>query len=386
MNTRLRSSNVHGRRWYLESPSRRAPRTHPYLGCPPSLHLSVRPHVSYQAILSTLLFSQNMSVTPVEVESISPPTGSAKPKPTYTDGNITVYSIPLFPKVDRDAHPQLQEDPSSKRKRRASSASPPRRDTDAGFSAESENLPLEERMRLNGFLPTNLVGKDAEQWREMVIKNMFPAKGSKSGKGTDAGVDADPPYVSALRRHPGSFNPAGSDKQLPRMNFTKDSELITPKRKPSLAYIVMGPKTRGKFDAKKADELGLKGRLRGVLANGTAVTFTTTDARGKEIERTVKPEECVGPGDNPAVCTGFARFLSFRNRLPRFPLGCDHPRHPHCRAYTGCHFCIHRIGFLRQVQVEKSGRPSRVSDKCRLSSLWTRCYRRLEVSSVHARI
>lgn len=327
-----------------------------------------------------------MSVTPVEVESISPPTGSAKPKPTYTDGNITVYSIPLFPKVDRDAHTQLQEDPSSKRKRRASSASPPRRDTDAGFSAESENLPLEERMRLNGFLPTNLVGKDAEQWREMVIKNMFPAKGSKSGKGTDAGVDADPPYVSALRRHPGSFNPAGSDKQLPRMNFTKDSELITPKRKPSLAYIVMGPKTRGKFDAKKADELGLKGRLRGVLANGTAVTFTTTDVRGKEIERTVKPEECVGPGDNPAVCTGFARFLSFRNRLPRFPLGCDHPRHPHCRAYTGCHFCIHRIGFLRQVQVEKSGRPSRVSDKCRLSSLWTRCYRRFEVSSVHARI
>jgi len=263
-----------------------------------------------------------MSVTPIEVESISPPTGSAKPKPTYTDGNITVYSIPLFPEVDGDAHPQLQEGSPSKRKRRASSASPPRRDTDAGFSAESENLPLEERMRLNGFLPTNLVGKDAKQWREMTVKNMFPAKGSKSGKGTDAGIDVDPPYVSALRRHPGSFNPAGSDKQLPRMNFTKDSEPITPQRKPSLAYIVMGPKTRGKFDAKKADELGIKGRLRGVLANGTAVTFTTTDAQGKEIERTVRPDECVGPGDNPAVCTVFA---SFRNRLPTFPLGCYHP-------------------------------------------------------------
>ena len=158
-------------------------------------------------------------------------------------------------------------------------------------------------MRLNGFLPTNLVGKDAEQWREMIISNMFPAKNPKSGKGADAGVDADPPYVSALRRHPGSFNPAGSNKQLPMMSFTKDSEPIASKQRPSLAYIVIGPKTRGKFDAKRADELGLKGKLRGLLANGTTVTFTTTDADGKEIERTVKPEECVGPGDNPAVCT-----------------------------------------------------------------------------------
>ena len=314
MNTSLRSSDVYGRRWYLESPSRRAPGAHSCLGCPPSLHLSVRPYVSYRAILSTLLFSQNMCVTPVEVDSISPPTGSVKPRPTYTDGNITVYSVPLFPEVDEDGNPphsQLQEGSSSKRKRRASSASPSRRDKYVGFSTEAKNLPLKERMRLNGFLPTNLVGKEAGQWREMTVKNMFPAKNPKSGKGADAGVDADPPYVSALRRHPGSFNPAGSDKQLPRMNFTKDSEPITSKQKPSLAYIVIGPKTRGKFNAKKADELGLKGKLRGLVANGSTITFTTTDADGKQIERTVKPEDCVGPGENPAVRTGIARSFSF---------------------------------------------------------------------------
>ena len=252
-----------------------------------------------------------MGVTPVEVESISPPTGTAKPKPTYTDENITVYSVPLFPEVDEDGNPQLQEDSSSKRKRRASSTSPPRKNKDVGFSTETKDLPLKERMRLNGFLPTNLVGKEAEQWREMTISNMFPAKNPKSGKVADAGVDADPPYVSALRRHPGSFNPAGSFKQLPRMEFTKDSEPITSKQKPSLAYIVMGPKTRGKFNATKADELGLKGKLRGLVANGTAVTFTTTNADGKEIERTVKPEECVGPGDNPAVRAGITGLFSF---------------------------------------------------------------------------
>jgi len=164
-------------------------------------------------------------------------------------------------------------------------------------------------MRLNGFLPTNLVGKEAEQWREMTVGSMFPAMNLKPGKGADKGVDADPPYVSTNRRHPGSFNPAGSYKQLPRMNLTKDSEPITSKQKPSLAYIIVGPKIRGKFDAKKADELGLKGRLRGLVANGTTVTFTTTDTGGKEIERTVKPEDCVGPGENPAVCLLIVRFF-----------------------------------------------------------------------------
>jgi ribonuclease Z len=262
-------------------------------------------------LLPTLLSSQNMGVTPTEVPSISPPTRAAKPKPTYTDKNITVYSIPLFPRVDGNGgslHSRSQEDSSSKRKRRASSASPPRRNEDLEFSAETRNLPLTERMRLNGFVPTNLVGKDAEDWREMTVSGMFPAKKPKPGMGSDAGIDADPPYVSTFRRHPGSFDPAGSDKQLPRMNLTKDSEPITSKQKPSLAYIVLGPKTRGKLDAKKADELGLKAKLRGLVASGNTVTFTTTDANGKQIERTVKPEECVGPGENPAVGTEIITF------------------------------------------------------------------------------
>jgi len=304
-----RSFDVHGRRRHLESPSRRSPGTHSCLGCPPSLRLPVRPLISLRTLLSTSLFSQSLAVTPVEVKSVSPPTGTVKPEPTYTDGTITVYSIPLFPEVDGDGNPtssRVQERPPLKRKRQASSVSPPRRGEDEGFSRESGNLPLTERMRLNGFRPTDLVGNEADQWRELVVAHMFPGNKPKSGNE----ADADPPYVSISRRHPGSFNPAGSDKQLPRMNFTKNSEPITHKQKPSLAYIVVGPKTRGKLDAKKADELGLKGRLRGLVANGNTVTFTTKDAHGKETERTVKPEECVGPGQNPAVCTGIPRLFS----------------------------------------------------------------------------
>ena len=313
MNMCLRSFDVHGRRWHLETPSRRPPGTHSCIGCPPPLHLSVRLHISLRTLLPTLPFSQNLGVTPVEVESASPPTGTARPKPTYTDENITVYSIPIFPEINESGNPTYpwpQESSSSKRKRRDSSASPPRRDKYEDFSTETKDLPLKERMRLNGFLPTNLVGKDAEEWRKMVVRGMFPANNPKPGEGASKGADTDPPYVSTLRRHPGSFNPAGSDKQLPRMSFTKDSEPITSNQKPSLAYIIVGPKTRGKFDAKKADELGLKGKLRGLVANGTTVTFTTTDADGKAIERTVRPEECVGPGDNPAVRAGSLDSLS----------------------------------------------------------------------------
>lgn len=301
-----RSFDVHGRRRHLQPPPRRPPGTHSCLGCPPSLRLPVRPLISLRTLLSTSLFSQNLGVTPVEVRSLSPPTGTVKPKPTYTDGTITVYSIPLFPEVDEDGNPtssRVQEGSPSKRKRRDSSASPPRRGGDEGFSRESKNLPLMERMRLNGFRPTSLVGKDADQWRELVVAHMFPANNHKLANETD------PAYVSS--RDFGSFNPARSDKQLPKMNFTKNSEPITPKQKPSLAYIVIGPKMRGKFDAKRADELGLKGKLRGLVANGATVTFTTTDADGKKIERTVKPEECVGSGENPAVCAGNARHFSF---------------------------------------------------------------------------
>lgn len=267
-----------------------------------------------------------MSVTPVEVQSVSPPTGPFKPEPTYTDKNVTVYSVPLFPTVDEDGSPlpELHEGSPHKRKRRAPSASPPRSRRDEDFSTDTQGLPLKDRMRLNGFLPTNLVGKDAEQWREMIVKHMFPAEnpGSRKVVEGDEVVDANLPYFT-LRRHPGSFNPAGSDKQLPRMNLTKDSESIVPHQKPSLAYIIIGPRTRGKFDAKKADELGLKGKLRGQVASGKTVTFTVTDADGKEVERTVSPEECVGPGDNPAVSLEIVRLSPVNS--PLSPSGCHRP-------------------------------------------------------------
>ena len=102
MTIRPRFFDVRGRRLYLGSPSRRTPGTHPLLAAHRlyTYRFVLVPHAGQ--LLSTLPFSQNMAVTPIEVEPTSPPTGTAKPKPAYGDNNITVYPIPLFPEVDND--------------------------------------------------------------------------------------------------------------------------------------------------------------------------------------------------------------------------------------------------------------------------------------------
>lgn len=90
---------------------------------------------------------------------------------------------------------------------------------------------------------------------------------------------------------------------------------------PSLAYLILGPRTRGRFNAQRADELGLKGPLRGRVSKGETVTFTVEvdDPRangGKgengerkkvRVERTVRPEECVGESEAPVVRLHFAQ-------------------------------------------------------------------------------
>lgn len=84
---------------------------------------------------------------------------------------------------------------------------------------------------------------------------------------------------------------------------------------PSLAYLILGPRTRGRFNAQRADELGLKGPLRGRVSKGETVTFmvevddpSANGGKGENgerkkvrVERTVRPEECVGESEAPVV-------------------------------------------------------------------------------------
>jgi ribonuclease Z len=175
------------------------------------------------------------------------------------------------------------------------------------------------------FDPATLEGNEAEAWRQLVIDHMFtwvepprkpqlppkPRKKGKRGQNTDDWDTAEiqpsqgesslpslpqlPHWVEDAatsqgkplgRGGPKGTNPASSLKLLP--TFTP------PVRHGSTAYIVVGPHVRGKFDAKRAEELGLYGPLRGRVARGETVTFTVDDSAGGKVQRTVRPEDCVG--------------------------------------------------------------------------------------------
>ncbi|KAG6877546.1 hypothetical protein C0993_006239 [Termitomyces sp. T159_Od127] len=70
---------------------------------------------------------------------------------------------------------------------------------------------------------------------------------------------------------------------------------------PTLAYVVVGPRIRGKFNAKAAEELGVpSGPLRAQLTRGNSVTVKSM-VDGEMVERTVRPEDCIGESESPGV-------------------------------------------------------------------------------------
>lgn len=267
-----------------------------------------------------------MGVDAIEVDDSVPET---TPNPTYVDQNIKLYSIPIHPEGHSNALKRKHESSpelSSKRVLFSNEGTP-----SEWVDAASTPVPLVERMRLGGFSPSGLQGEDAQEWRNLTIEHMFPwkeppppppkARKQKRGRANaqveTMQVDPEPtpsepvptPPPKLSRKSPLAFNPSGCDKQLPKFIYTRDGEPIAPSLKPTLAYVVVGPRTRGKFDDSMAKSLGLFGKLRGQVANGKTVTFTVTDAAGVQIERTVKPEECLGPSENPGVSVLKLLFL-----------------------------------------------------------------------------
>ena len=261
--------------------------------------------------------------------------------PVFVDDNITVYSIPIVPiphgvgdlPLATGAPLDIPE-ASLKRKREPSPELPSKRPSlhspplaTSESTAPSSNSPL-----LNRFLddpqfdPTSLTGDEADAWRGLIIEYMFTwtepppkarppprprGKKGKRGQDVESTEASNAPLLSAeanlsslphcigdimnkpLRRGPKGTSPAGSLKPLP--TFT------TPIKDASTAYIVVGPRVRGKFDTKRAEELGLHGPLRGKVARGESVTFTVDDDAGGTLQRTVKPEDCMGEHETTKV-------------------------------------------------------------------------------------
>ncbi|KAI0251929.1 hypothetical protein BJV78DRAFT_1207788 [Lactifluus subvellereus] len=265
--------------------------------------------------------------------------------PVFKDDNITVFSIPMaptpHPRVEAAAGSETLLDMSEnvlKRKRKHSQELPSKRPlldsavpvADGPTMPPPKSPPLIDRYLADPqFDPATLEGDEADSWRRLIIEHMFtwvelpskplpsPKPMNKKGKsGQDPEHTETPPLqaedsLASLpqvphwvedatksqgkppRRSPKGASPAGSLKRLP--TFT------APVRNPSTAYIVVGPRVRGKFDAKRAQELGLYGPLRGKVARGETVSFTVDDGAGGKVQRTVRPEDCMGEHETTKV-------------------------------------------------------------------------------------
>lgn len=96
-------------------------------------------------------------------------------------------------------------------------------------------------------------------------------------------------FFQSLESPPKRVYPGRLKKRLPRAEQAVSA----------VSYLVVGPATRGKFDAATATKLGIvKGPDRGRLTRGESVTL----ADG----RVVTPDMCIGPSVPPSVRRDFA--------------------------------------------------------------------------------
>lgn len=286
----------------------------------------------------SLVLRNTLGLKVTEISDFNEPHVDAEP--VFSDDIVTVYSIPIVPMphhpgeepADSDASPNVSEN-VLKRKRESSPELPMKRPLlDSTVPApDGPSNPLTSTLLLDRFLadaefdPVTLEGDEADAWRQLIIEHMFTRtelspkpqlppkhtnkKGNHEQNAGDTGTETPEAYPSQasltslpqiphwvegatqgqeklLRRGPREANPAAPWKPLP--SFTP------PVRDRSTGYIVVGPRVRGKFDAKRAQELGLVGPLRGRVARGETVTFTVDDGTGVKVQRTVRPEDCLG--------------------------------------------------------------------------------------------
>ncbi|KAF7972807.1 hypothetical protein HWV62_16994 [Athelia sp. TMB] len=298
------------------------------------------------------------SVKPMEVPVLAPArTSSSVSNPVYKDDNVTIYALPVLPNtIGRPGLLSIDDTPpspgqlSTKRKCSSHSDTPlsssKRLDTSSEkLSHESDTLEdheisVEELSRRSDFEPAKLQGRLAEQWRELIVRNVFvqskptpnqkadknsketsgkrpPGKGKKSSPQEKPGSTTEttpaPIGSSSLEQGFGSsahHNPApyrvayinGFNDQLPPFSLAPDTPCNTVDTKPTLVYAVIGPRVRGKFDAVKAKALQIpNGVQRRNLTLGQSITFQVTNEDGQTIERTVKPEDVIGASEAPSV-------------------------------------------------------------------------------------
>ncbi|KAK0202420.1 beta-lactamase-like protein [Desarmillaria ectypa] len=241
-------------------------------GPPGLLHL--------MAAMRLYTYRDTMTVEPIEVPLITQMT--AKPTPTFKDDNITVYSIPVFPTSDvpmpENTGPIFETITPKTLKRKR----------------QSEGLEATQS-------PESLEGEAADDWRRLLVQTMFPEpeKPAKKQRSSQEKSEETSGYKDEYRRRRRA--PQGFYKQQPKFISPHPRRDSDPSLTPTLSYIVAGPRVRGKFDAEKAEMLKIpSGPLRSRLTKGQTITFNVKEGDAM-VERTVKPEEIIGPSEVPQV-------------------------------------------------------------------------------------
>jgi ribonuclease Z len=238
----------------------------------------------------------------------------------YRDDNISVFALPVVPSETplQLASPRGEAAGTFKRKREDSPERSSKRllnqhgaDQLAGDITTTAKL-LRKAACAPDFDPASLDGGVAQAWRQLLIQSMFPAsqvlseatdqngqekcqeKRKTKGRGVNTKTDAS----STIERGP--FPPKFSKPlPVPERALSGSSD---PALKPTVAYAIVGPRIRGKFDGKKAVDLGLPpGPLRARLVKGENVTVQVKDSNGNVVDRQLKPEDCIGESVTPAV-------------------------------------------------------------------------------------
>ena len=233
-----------------------------------------------------------MQLTPKEVPFSQ--SEDAASTPAYVDERVVVYSLPIIPVL---ATPGVDHSVPSKRKRTPSPDAPAKRSsTSDGVSTDSNT--------------DSIYDTDPQAWRRMMISQMFPFEAPEASTSTKKAARKE-------RRMRGSYGLVGMPlpdtlepvSQTPQADYNtvrarRAQRLPTftygPEGKPTLCYVLVGPTGRGRFDVAKAEALGVpRGPVRGQLTKGETITFSVDDGHGNKIERTVKPEDVVGPPEVP---------------------------------------------------------------------------------------
>ncbi|KAF8734941.1 tRNase Z endonuclease, partial [Rhizoctonia solani] len=191
----------------------------------------------------------------------------------YEDTFIRVYAFSMSPQISEGISIPVKRKASGGSLRSSSPKRPVRDNSDGG---SERSRPQHSRNT------STLKGVEADEWRATIIRDMFPGRSGQNQAPVTLNKESSPPGISRASRPRRSLN------RLPVFEGSTST---------SVAYLVLGPKIRGKFDPTAADALGVPKRERGKLTKGESVTVTVNG-----VQNIITPDMCMGESEAP---TGF---------------------------------------------------------------------------------